>query len=96
MNAMKERLKPLPLPANPTFEDLVFRPHYDGDPTHTHALHQWPGGRTISITKGGSNFGTPEAPYEMMDSTGEIHAPLTPAEVTELLRSHGQQMRDEK
>lgn len=70
------------------FSDLVFRPHEDGDPTHKHALHPWPAGRTtVSVTVGGRNFGEPGAPYEMMDPWGEIHAPLTESDVTRLLES---------
>jgi hypothetical protein len=79
-------LDPLPLPAHPTFDDLVFRPHRDGLDGHTHALHKFSGERTVSVTCGGRNFGTPEAPYEMQAPDGEIHAPLTSQQVTNLLQ----------
>lgn len=80
---------PLQLAHGATFSDLIFRPHTDGDPGHTHALHVFPNGRLISITRGGQNFGTPRAPYEMQDWDGQIHAPLTSGEVTEIMAITG-------
>lgn len=81
---------PLPLPENPTFDDLLFRRHNDGRVGHLHALHVTHDGKFISVTIGGLNDGTPEAPYEMMDDAGETHAPLTEDGVTELMRAAGQ------
>lgn len=88
-----EPIKPLPLPANPRFEDLVFRPHRDGLPDHTHALHTLHGGGTVSVTRGGRNMGEPGAPYELQAPDGEIHAPLTSHQVAALLRRFGQTER---
>lgn len=79
-------LQPLPLPERAAFSDLVFRPHPDGIGGHTQALHVI-GKGVISVTRGGQNFGTNEAPYEVMAPNGEIHAPLTAEMVTDLLRS---------
>ncbi len=80
-------LSELPLPSNPSFDDLVFRPHPDGKEGHVQALHKIGDGK-VSVTRGGWNFGEPEAPYEMMSPDGEIHAPLTQEDVTRLLRVH--------
>lgn len=79
-------IEPLPLPANPTFDDLLFRRHSDGLAGHLHALHTLTDGRLVSITIGGHNDGTPDAPYEMMDANSETHAPLTEDGVTALLQ----------
>lgn len=70
-------IEPLSLPASPTFDDLLFRRHGDRLVGHLHALHILADGRRVSVTIGGRNDGTPEAPYEMMDADGETHAPLT-------------------
>lgn len=84
-----DRLEPLPLPERPTFSDLVFRPHPDGILGHTQALHAWPSEMGfVSITRGGCNYGTTEAPYEMMGPDGDIHAPLTEEGVTQVLASY--------
>jgi hypothetical protein len=80
-------MEPLPLAKNATFDDLVFRPHGDGIAGHTHALHEGDIG-IVSVTKGGYNLGEPHAPYEMMGPDGEIHAPLTPTEITRLLSDY--------
>lgn len=85
--AIREPLEPLPLPRPASFADLVFRPHRDGDPTHTHALHVGDIG-IVSVTCGGQNFGEPGAPYEMQGPDGEIHAPLTAEGVTSILREY--------
>lgn len=85
--AEMKQYDPLPLPENPTFEDLVFRRHNDGRVGHLHALHTTHDGKLISVTIGGLNDGTPEAPYEMMDAAGETHAPLTEDGVTEIMRA---------
>lgn len=95
MNDM-QILEPLPLPRNPRFEDLVFRPHRDGLPDHSHALHKFEDGRIVSITKGGRNMGEPGAPYEMQSPDGEIHAPLTSHDVAGLLIALGQSTIPEK
>ena len=68
------------------FRDLVFRPHADKVLGHLHALHTYANGSTVSITRGGCNQGTADAPYEMMTPDGHVHAPLTTEGVTELLR----------
>lgn len=81
---MKAR-EPLPLKYGASFDDLVFLPHKDGDPLHLHALHRFPDGRKISVTRGGQNFGTEDAPYEMQDWDGEIRAPLTAHDVTDII-----------
>lgn len=86
---MRAPLIPLPLPANATFADLVFRQHPDGKPDHLQALHRGRAGK-FSVTRGGLNFGEPGAPYEMQGPDGEIHAPLTQDGVTELLQAYGQ------
>lgn len=85
-----QKLEPLPLPQDPTFEDLLFRRHSDKRVGHLHALHVTNDGKFVSVTIGGLNDGTPEAPYEMMTDDGETHAPLTEDGVTELLRAAGQ------
>jgi hypothetical protein len=85
---MTDLIEQLPLPPNPSFDDLIFTPHSDGRPGHLHALHQLDNRWWISVTRGGSNDGTPEAPYEMMVvPNGETHAPLTQSDVTALLRN---------
>lgn len=77
-------LEALPLKAGAMFEDLVFRPHPDGHAGHLQALHLLPNGATLSVTRGGMNFGTEDEPYEAYVDE-EIHAPLSGNGVTELL-----------
>lgn len=77
----------LPLPDAPTFNDLVFRPHPDGNQSHFQALHSFRDG-VLSVTLGGRNSGVPDAPYEAQTPDGEIHAPLTADGVSELLRTY--------
>lgn len=81
----ERKWEPLPLPKNPTFDDLLFRRHGDFIVGHLHALHTLEDGQLVSITIGGRNDGTQEAPYEMMTPDGETHAPLTENGVTALL-----------